>query len=333
MELITDDQAWLPIARPIRPQTCVGCGGVSLRGFLFCGWCGEKLKEDTQIAASLPMPPAPEPPTPGEAPPPAVMQPSLSGYAVDPVDFPSSEKITLVRWPGDGHPAQEITQPSAPIEVEDTARKSASEDTDPRARPAEFRDGGLCVVVLGNGPTGEHQPASDVQMLAIGDDLDVITAESGSTTSFRVEADGLRVEELGAERAVARRFRGHAGLRSGDAFRLGQTWLVYSRHEGREAFGIYGRVYVLAPSGHVVTFYEVGESGLVLGTSLGDPTLAFDKYIARRHCRLVAGATGATLEDLGSPDGTFVAVAAGELIPLGSIAVFADTVVRIDPLG
>src|SRR5688572_19560672 len=234
------DASWLPIAHPPRPRTCVACGGISLRGFVYCGWCGKVLRDDTQIGVPQPVADVA----------PAVRSAAL-GYAADPVDFPASQQITIQHWPADASPAQEITQPSAPIRVD---APPPSDDTDPRVQLLDVKLTGMCVVVLGTGPTGMHHSATDVHALSVGDELDVMLGDGRAPTSFRVENDGLRVEEIGTTRGVARCIKsGRVGLRNGDAFRIGQTWLVYARHEGREQWGIWGRIYVLAPSGHVVT--------------------------------------------------------------------------------
>jgi hypothetical protein len=311
-----DVDRWLQLAQPVAPQTCVECGRVSLRGFVFCGWCGVPMRDDTRV---IEVPTVPLPPQLAE---PAVpeVRPAGLGYAAEPVDFAASEKITLVHWPADGEPIHEITNPSSPIRVGGPEVPAAPDDTRPRAASAEGKQG-LQVVVLGSG---------DVQMLAAGDELDVITHESGTTTSFHVEAGGLRVSEIGSPRSVCRLVSAPALLESGAELRIGQTWLAYAREEGREAWGIRGRVYVLAPSGHVITNYDVGEAGLVLGSAFGDPTLAFDAQVAPRQCRIVAGPAGATLEPI--EGSTFIAVTEGELLAIGSIACFADIAVRLDPL-
>lgn len=318
-------ERWLSIGQPIAPQTCVACGGVSLRGFVYCGWCGAPMRDETRLAEP---PTVPNAPATAESTPPNV-RPAALGYAVDPVDFPASEKITLVHWPADGEPTREITNPSAPIHLGGVDFVPPADDTRPRGRTHDGKRG-LCVVVLGSGPSGHHQPPTDVQVLTLGDELDVITHESGTTTSFHVEAGGLRVSEIGSPRSVCRLVSAPALLESGAELRIGQTWLAYAREEGREAWGIRGRVYVLAPSGHVITNYDVGEAGLVLGSAFGDPTLAFDAQVAPRQCRIVAGPAGATLEPI--EGSTFIAVTDGELLAIGSIACFADIAVRLDPI-
>lgn len=322
----SDVERWLSVARPIAPQTCVACGGVSLRGFVYCGWCGAPMRDETRIAE---LPTVPEVRASVDANPPD-LRPAAVGYAAAPVDFSGSEKITLVHWPADGEPTREITNPSAPIRVGGAEIVRPRDDTRPRGRTQDDQPG-LCVVVLGSGAFGHHQPPSDVQILAAGDELDVITHESGTTTSFRVEVGGLRVTDVGAARSVCRLIVGPALLRNGDELRIGQTWLAYARHEGREAWGTFGRMYVLAPSGHVITHYEVGEAGLVLGSALGDPTLSFDAHVGSRHCRVVAGPGGATVEPLEGA-AVFVALVDNELLGTGSIACFAETAVRLDPI-
>lgn len=326
-----DVERWLSVAQPIAPQTCVACGGVSLRGFVYCGWCGAPMCDDTRIAEAPTAPPVPaRVETVPIEPVPPELRAAAVGYAADPVDFSGSEKITLVHWPADDEPTREITNPSAPIRLGGANVVRPRDDTRPRGR-TEAEKAGLCVVVLGSGPFGHHQPPSDVQILAVGDELDVITHESGTTTSFRVEVGGLRVTDIGAARSVCRHAPGLLGLKSGDELRIGQTWLAYARHEGREAWGTFGRIYVLAPTGHVITHYDVGEAGLVLGSALGDPTLSFDAHVASRHCRVAAGPDGACVEPLEGA-AVFVALSEGELLATGSTACFADTAVRLDPV-
>jgi hypothetical protein len=258
---------------------------------------------------------------------------AYANYRVAPVELEVSERITLVHWPhetGAVHEQTELTRTRGiglpPVEL------TAPPDTHPGEAPTGYESGGVCIVVLGAGPNGVYEPPTDVQMLATGDELDVVINESGATTSFRVEQGGLRVDECGTPRGVARRVDGAARLRDGSSFRIGSTWLFFGQVIGREAEGIYGRVCVLAPSGHVITAYPVGEAGLVVGQQLGDPTLSVDPHIVAQHCRVVAGPNGFSLEELADSGGTYLAVDEGDFLGLGCIAVFGDTAVRLDPL-
>ena len=315
----TFDVSWLPVASPLQPQTCVECGGVSLRGFIFCGWCGAKLREDTQVDAREP----------------ALQRPTAvpyTGYKVEPVELEVSERITLVHWPRQAS-VREQTRKAHSDRLDGTGEGPAlALETDPGGVPTGFEAGGLCIVVLGMGPNGVYESPTDVQVLADGDELDVVINEAGVATAFRVERGGLRIVESALPRAISRKVDGAARLRDDTAFRIGSTWLLYERVEGLGDRDVYGRVCVLAPSGHVITAYHVGESGFVVGRHLNDPTLSIDPHIVGRHCRIFAGPNGATIEDLQDSGGTYLACNEGDFLGLGCIAVFGDTAVRLDPL-
>ncbi len=314
------DVSWLPVSSPLQPQTCVDCGGVSLRGFIFCGWCGAKLRDETQVHAEEP----------------ALRRPSAApytGYKVEPVELEVSERITLVHWPVEAASVREQTQKAHSDRLDATYGGSTlALETDPGGAPTGFASGGLCIVVLGMGPNGVYDSPSDVQVLALGDELDVVVNEAGVATAFRVERGGLRIVDNTLPRAISRKVDGAARLRDGSAFRIGSTWLLFERVDRLADRGVFGRVCVLAPSGHVITAYHVGESGFVVGRDLSDPTLSIDPHIVGRHCRIVAGPNGATIEDLPDSGGTYLACDEGDFLGLGCIAVFGDTAVRLDPL-
>jgi pSer/pThr/pTyr-binding forkhead associated (FHA) protein len=142
-------------------------------------------------------------------------------------------------------------------------------------------------------------------------------------------ADGiLRVDDLGSVNGTFLRLKEPRRLGLGDEIRIGRQLLRLeplprpARADARGPLpwgtkdpGYRFRLSQLLEGGGLGEIFPLREGENVLGREAGEVVFPTDRYVSARHARIVVTGDEVTLADLGSSNGTYVKVAAAELVP------------------
>ena len=165
-----------------------------------------------------------------------------------------------------------------------------------------------------------------------------VDAEHGALC-FR--PDGVVVDDFDSTNGVFVRVYGHATLRSGDHFRLGEQLIRYTARRrdggtgraptlGSPDPGYWGRVDVMLSVDDNAASYPIDDAEVSFGQTDGHVQFPDDPYLGELHCRIVKQERGATLEDLGAAAGTWLRLRSGDVVPYGAELLIGQTRIRVD---
>ncbi len=130
---------------------------------------------------------------------------------------------------------------------------------------------------------------------------------------------GLLVEEFGRGR-VFRRVDERRRVRDGELIRIGQSLVRYDAQDGG-----WGSLSCFPLSGTESFATVLSGAGAVVGREGGDVEIDDDTYISAEHCRFTCAGQDVFIEDLGSANGTYARVRAGETVPFGALILLGHT--------
>ncbi|MBI3207118.1 MAG: FHA domain-containing protein [Myxococcales bacterium] len=302
------------------PVVCPRCRGSNGAHMAYCQYCGGRLQDGPPIREA----PVTSPETPlsqrgpSRPPPPPARQP-----AAVPAAAPGA--------------AAAAAQPAPP-------RPAAA--AGPRAR---------LIVVAQDGSPGRDYPLA-AAVTDIGRSEGSILLPNDPYVSPRHARVSCRdgryfIRDLGSVNGVFVRLRGPAQLRSGDLVLIGlevlRFELVSASDKGlgpavdgeTNVFGSpilprYARLCQRTVEGVTRDVYHVSKDELVLGREAGDVVFTSDPFMSRRHASLTRGRDGSfTLTDLGSSNGTYLAIRDEVALESGDHVRVGQHLFRLDQTG
>ncbi len=275
------------------PVVCPRCRGSNGAHMAYCQYCGGRLHEGPPIREV----PATSPETP------------LSQRA------PSRPPPPPARQPAPPVPAAPVAPAAAP-----------APPRPPAAAPTRAR----LIVVAQDGSPGRDYPLAQA-VTDIGRSEGSILLPNDPYVSPRHARVSFRdgryfIRDLGSVNGVFVRLRAPVQLRSGDLVLIGlevlRFDLVNATDKGlgpamdgeTQVFGSpmlprYARLCQRTVEGVTRDVYHVSKDELVLGREAGDVVFTADPFMSRRHASLTRGRDGSfTLTDLGSSNGTYLAI-------------------------
>jgi hypothetical protein len=160
--------------------------------------------------------------------------------------------------------------------------------------------------------------------------------------SLSVMTDGLHINDGGSLNGIFLKLSERVEIHSGDQFRVGQELLLYEdlpeptpTDDGTERMGspnpgYWGRVSVLVDPGAPSLAFPIEGQGISIGREKGDITFPQDGYVSGSHCRIVGDDSGVYMEDVGSSNGTYMRVRAGQIVPFGSLILIGQKLFQVE---
>ncbi len=225
-----------------------------------------------------------------------------------------------------------------------------------RSRPTERHPppppaAGRVVLVGADGQDGDAWPLS-------GDHVDVGAREghivladdpflSPRHARLSREGDAWRVTDLASVNGVYLRLRAPRQVRSGDLILLGQQVLRFEavndaeqalrpvHQHGTAIFGTpatpcWARLCQRTVEGITRDVFHLRDDETTLGRESADIVFSRDAFLSRHHARLTRTAGGAVLEDLGSSNGTFLALSTSEPVRDGDVLRLGQHMFRVE---
>jgi hypothetical protein len=302
-----------PMAAPAAtPIACTRCGSAIQTGFAFCQQCGQKV---------------------GAAPSPGAPVDALAGTLA--TSGPISDALRA------GAMAPRAAAPAAP------AVGNAALAPTPAAGAW-----GSAVSVNRDGSDGDRFPLAGEF---------VVVGRAGADISFdqdrflarqhaRLEPtpDGAaRIVPIDTLNGVFRKIDGPVVLEDGMTVLAGREVLRYETVDAdekaptpliRHGVALFGspprepwaRLSQMLPSGGVRDVRHLWDDEVVIGREDGDLVFSDDQFLSRRHCSIAWDGTRATLNDLGSSNGTFIRLAGPTAVKNGDHLRLGDQLFRIE---
>ena len=82
-------------------------------------------------------------------------------------------------------------------------------------------------------------------------------------------------------------------------------------------------------SGTTCSTVPLGGSGLIVGRENADIELPEDTFVSGAHCKFSCRDEGLFIEDMGSANGTYSRLRAGEAVPYGSLLLLGQTQFKV----
>lgn len=140
---------------------------------------------------------------------------------------------------------------------------------------------------------------------------------------------GVVIDDFGLPNGVYTQIFDTIAVEDGDEFKVGQARLALQRFVGPG--GSWGQLTIVrhdSPSPETVRM--VGEE-VILGREEGDVTFPSDTFVSGDHCRFVREGHAVYLEDLGSSNGTYIRVRAGQCVAYGGLVLVGHTQFKVLP--
>ena len=291
------------------PSACPRCGSATSPGFAFCQQCGMKLNVDAHAGTLAVSGPGPAPmPSPMPSPSPVAAAAAAPGRVA----------AGLAPTPAAGGWGAAV---------------SVNRDgTDGERFPlsGEF-------VVVGRGPASGAD---------IGFEQDRFLARQHARLEPTTEG-AARVVPIDTLNGVFRKIDGPVELADGVIVLAGREVMRYEVVEPEEKvqtplirhgvalFGSpprepWGRLVQLLPSGGVRDVRHLWDDEIVIGREDGELVFSDDQFLSRRHASIAWDGSRATLNDLGSSNGTFVRLTGPTTIKHGDHLRMGDQLFRIE---
>ena len=160
-------------------------------------------------------------------------------------------------------------------------------------------------------------------------------------------AGGRVLSALERRNGVYRRLRAPMPISDGDKILIGQQLLRFevlpelersvaaSLENGQVVFGSrcrpsWGRLLQLTPAGTPRDVYHLGRGEVVIGREKTDLVFSDDELISGRHAKLTLSGGQIVLEDIGSMNGTFLALREPTLLASGDVIRMGNKVFRFE---
>ncbi len=132
---------------------------------------------------------------------------------------------------------------------------------------------------------------------------------------------GLAIERIFSSRGAFVQLTATQELEVGDVVRVGETTITV----GQDC------VLQLRPEGGTPSTCEVKASGCTVGRDHGEVVLPEDTYLSGEHCRFFTQRGKLQVEDLGSSNGTYRMLRAGERVDFGALVLMGHTQFVVEP--
>jgi hypothetical protein len=138
---------------------------------------------------------------------------------------------------------------------------------------------------------------------------------------------GVIVDDFGLPSGVYTQIIDTIAVEDGDEFKVGQARLALQRVIGR-GWGQLTLVRHDAPTPETIL---LDRDEIIIGRDEGDITLPSDTFVSGDHCRFIREGNAVYLEDLGSSNGTYIRVRAGQCVAFGGLLLVGHTQFRVQP--
>jgi len=138
---------------------------------------------------------------------------------------------------------------------------------------------------------------------------------------------GVVVDDFGRPSGVYTQILDTIAVEDGDEFKVGQARLALQRVTGRG----WGQLTVVRHDAPAPLTIVLDREEFIIGREEGDLTLPSDTFVSGDHCRFVCEGNAVYLEDLGSSNGTYIRVRAGQCVAFGGLVLIGHTQFRVLP--
>lgn len=138
---------------------------------------------------------------------------------------------------------------------------------------------------------------------------------------------GVVVDDFGLPTGVYTQIIDTIAVEDGDEFKVGQARLALQRVTGRG----WGQLTVVRHDSPAPLTLLLDRDEIIIGRDEGDLTLPNDTFVSGDHCRFIREGNAVYLEDLGSSNGTYIRVRAGQCVAFGGLVLIGHTQFRVMP--
>ncbi len=138
---------------------------------------------------------------------------------------------------------------------------------------------------------------------------------------------GVVVDDFGLPSGVYTQISDTIAVQDGDEFKVGQARLALQRVTGRG----WGQLTVVRHDSPAPLTILLDRDEFIIGRDEGDLTLPNDTFVSGDHCRFLREGNAVYLEDLGSSNGTYIRVRAGQCVAFGGLVLIGHTQFRVLP--
>lgn len=140
---------------------------------------------------------------------------------------------------------------------------------------------------------------------------------------------GIVIDDFGAPQGVYTQISDTIAVEDGDEFKVGQARLALQRVVGPG--GVWGQLTLVRHDDPTPATYRLDRDEILVGRDEGDITLPNDTFVSGDHCRFGREGNAVYLEDLGSSNGTYIRVRAGQCVAFGGLLLIGHTQFRVEP--
>lgn len=137
---------------------------------------------------------------------------------------------------------------------------------------------------------------------------------------------GIVVDDLGVRSGVYTQISDTIAVQDGDEFKVGQARLTLRRST---VPGAWGELIIISHDDPTPRIFPLEQQVVQIGRDEGDITMPTDTFVSGDHCRFACEGNAIYLEDLGSSNGTYVRVRAGQCVAFGGLLLVGHTQFRV----
>ncbi len=141
-------------------------------------------------------------------------------------------------------------------------------------------------------------------------------------------AGGIVVDDFGRPSGVYTKISDTIVIEDGDEFKVGQARLALQRFAGP---GSWGQLTLVRHDSSTPETYPLLRDEIIIGREEGDIVLPNDTFVSGDHCRFIREGNAVYLEDLGSSNGTYIRVRAGQCVAFGGLLLVGHTQFKVAP--
>jgi len=138
---------------------------------------------------------------------------------------------------------------------------------------------------------------------------------------------GVIIDDFGAPHGVYTQILDTIAVEDGDEFKVGQARLALQRVTSPD--GTWGQLTLVRHEKPTPETFRLDRDEIFIGREDGDITLPEDTFVSGDHCRFSREGNAVYLEDLGSSNGTYVRVRAGQCVAFGGLLLIGHTQFRV----
>ncbi|MCA9709495.1 MAG: FHA domain-containing protein, partial [Myxococcales bacterium] len=138
---------------------------------------------------------------------------------------------------------------------------------------------------------------------------------------------GVVVDDFGQPSGIYTQIADTIALDDGDEIKVGQARLALQRVAGPGRR--WGQLTIARHDSPSVETFALDRDEIFIGRDEGDVTLPTDTFVSGDHCRFLHEGNAVYLEDLGSSNGTYIRVRAGQCVAYGGLLLIGHTQFRV----